>query len=248
MEIKVVFTNKNGFITDFGKPLVLTATERSKNTQLCEVPRYGVWMAERGKSQVVFTTNDIDEARAKLSGTVEEFCHCPSPKPFFNGGICGTCKLRTIPVVQKPVPGGRMISMPWHLEMDGNELDCSLYIGCVGEYCEMAGDRKNPCHASAPGMLLGTSDGHDPKFCVIHYFQANGAGTDYKLIVDPPEKVEGMTADERLRFRELRTKFANAALELLEAWRDGGEFTEEYPFPQSFDEVVSGILAWDKAI
>jgi hypothetical protein len=55
-----------------------------------------------------------------------------------------------------------------------------------------------------------------------------------------------MSDEEKARFKALRSEFTTAALALLEAWKDGGEFTEKYPFTESFDEVVHRIIAWDQ--
>jgi hypothetical protein len=54
-----------------------------------------------------------------------------------------------------------------------------------------------------------------------------------------------MTDEEKARFRTLRSEFTTAALALLEAWKDGGEFTTGYPFKESFGDVVHGIIAWN---
>jgi hypothetical protein len=56
-----------------------------------------------------------------------------------------------------------------------------------------------------------------------------------------------MSDEEKARFKALRSEFTTAALALLEAWKDGGEFTGKYPFTESFDEVVHRIIAWDQA-
>lgn len=78
----------------------------------------------------------------------------------------------------------REIPMPWHLVLDDQELECTLYIDPQGDECECSGQGDSPCHPSAPRMLFGSSDSFDPKFCVTHYFEHNaGDGkTNYKLV------------------------------------------------------------------
>jgi hypothetical protein len=56
-----------------------------------------------------------------------------------------------------------------------------------------------------------------------------------------------MTDEEKARFKALRSEFTTAALALLEAWKDGGEFTKDYPFTESFGDLVHGIIEWDHA-
>jgi hypothetical protein len=66
LQIKTVFHNQNGFVTDFGESLPLRDT--STNEVVMDVPRYGVWQHDprKGKPQVTFTTNDLEEAKRVL--------------------------------------------------------------------------------------------------------------------------------------------------------------------------------------
>jgi len=76
--------------------------------------------------------------------------------------------------------------LPWKLVLDDNEVDAALFStnpqADRGFECEMNEPENNTCHA-AP-FLIGSSDGHDPKFCFSHYFGINdGDGkTNYKIV------------------------------------------------------------------
>jgi hypothetical protein len=63
--VDVVFRNKKGFVTDFGKEQVL----RQPDGKTATMPRYGVWVNMRGKSEVTFVTNDFESAKSKLAKT-----------------------------------------------------------------------------------------------------------------------------------------------------------------------------------
>ena len=57
-----------------------------------------------------------------------------------------------------------------------------------------------------------------------------------------------MTDEEKARFKALRSEFTNAAIALQEAWEAcDGEFTKDYPFTESFGDLVLGIIEWDHA-
>jgi hypothetical protein len=62
MILHLVFQNEVGFITDLGE----TIYAEGGATKL--LPRYGVWKrhTSKGKPQVIFTTNNLDEAKAAL--------------------------------------------------------------------------------------------------------------------------------------------------------------------------------------
>lgn len=59
--------------------------------------------------------------------------------------------------------------MPWALKLDDNTLDCALYEGGPSQ-CEMLGEGE----CSTALYYLGSSDGHDLRFCLSHYFKING--------------------------------------------------------------------------
>lgn len=87
-----------------------------------------------------------------------------------------------------------MHQLPWFITMgdDSGKLDAFAHIG-TAHVCECSGEGN--CHQSAGRILIGTSDDHDPKFCVVHYFEhCNGDGTqfdDYTLIPDTDQSGQG---------------------------------------------------------
>lgn len=62
--IVVVYTHANGFVTDTGGPA--TVTDSVTGAPITTLPRYGVWKEiGMGKLEVVFTTDDLAEAKLK---------------------------------------------------------------------------------------------------------------------------------------------------------------------------------------
>lgn len=61
--LKVVHSDENGHITDFGK----AQTMMSNAEKVGELPRYAVWKNTGRKSEVVYTTNSFKEAKEKLA-------------------------------------------------------------------------------------------------------------------------------------------------------------------------------------
>lgn len=55
-----------------------------------------------------------------------------------------------------------------------------------------------------------------------------------------------MTFQQKEKFMERLVDFALAAGKLMDAWEDGSEFCEGYPFGESFDETYDKIAAWQQ--
>lgn len=55
---------------------------------------------------------------------------------------------------------------------------------------------------------------------------------------------EPIKAKKRREFKQLQRNLYDAAAKLLNAWDNGDEYTTDYPFKESFDEVVAGIGKW----
>ena len=53
-----------------------------------------------------------------------------------------------------------------------------------------------------------------------------------------------MTFQQKEKFMRRLIDFELAARKLLDAWEDGSEFREDYPFRESFDETVLNITQW----
>lgn len=61
--VEVIFRNKKGFVTDFGKEQIV----RQPDGKTATMPRYGVWVNLRGKPQVILATDDFEKAKSKLA-------------------------------------------------------------------------------------------------------------------------------------------------------------------------------------
>ena len=59
-----------GFVTDFGAPVVLTPVLKADAP--LTIPRYGVWKRVGNRLEVIFTTDDYDEAKRA----------CDAPRPI----------------------------------------------------------------------------------------------------------------------------------------------------------------------
>ena len=77
--------------------------------------------------------------------------------------------------------------MPWHLMLDEQPLDATMYQATPeidGEtfHCEYA---ETIC--TSFDIMFGTSDEREPKFCPYHYFKMNKLGhdsaTNYQLVI-----------------------------------------------------------------